>query len=108
MGGISTFVCKAFILSLIQKHVHFINTFFFIRYIGAVMRAVETNRKETDLVLTQAFQDLQGLMDKAAEMVALAETISNRLAKSNTMNNEETATFKTYLLSMGIAAPVTK
>ncbi|KAF9211399.1 hypothetical protein BGZ59_008127 [Podila verticillata] len=76
--------------------------------ISAVMRAVETNRKETDQVLTQAFQDLQGLMDKAAEMVALAETISNRLAKSNTMNNEETATFKTYLLSMGIAAPVTK
>lgn len=72
------------------------------------MRKVETNRIETDQVLSQAFQDLQGLMDKAAEMVALAETISNRLAKSNTMDNEQTATFKTYLLSMGIAAPVTK
>ncbi|KAG0082978.1 hypothetical protein BGZ92_011188, partial [Podila epicladia] len=76
--------------------------------ISAVMRKVETNRIETDQVLSQAFQDLQGLMDKAAEMVALAETISNRLAKSNTMDNEQTATFKTYLLSMGIAAPVTK
>ncbi|KAG0350835.1 hypothetical protein BG005_009654 [Podila minutissima] len=76
--------------------------------ISAVMRKVETNRIETDQVLSQAFQDLQGLMDKAAEMVALAETISSRLAKSNTMDNEQTATFKTYLLSMGIAAPVTK
>ncbi|KAG0344885.1 Vacuolar protein-sorting-associated protein 36 [Podila humilis] len=77
--------------------------------ISGVMRAVETNKRETDEVLTQAFQDLQGLMDMAAEMVALAETISNRLAsKSNTMDNEETATFKTYLLNMGIAAPVTK
>ncbi|KAG0036587.1 hypothetical protein BGZ82_003998 [Podila clonocystis] len=76
--------------------------------VSAVMRKVETNRIETDQVLSQAFQDLQGLMDKAAEMVALAETISNRLAKSNTMDNEQTATFKTYLLSMGIAAPVTK
>lgn len=72
------------------------------------MRNAETSRKATDETLSEAFQDLQGLMDKAAEMVALAETISSRLAKSNTMNNEETATFKTYLLSMGIAAPVTK
>ncbi|KAF9409666.1 Vacuolar protein-sorting-associated protein 36 [Podila epigama] len=76
--------------------------------ISGVMRAVESNRKETDQILSQAFQDLQGLMDKAAEMVVLAETIFKRLAKTNTMDNEETATFKTYLLSMGIAAPVTK
>ncbi|KAF9284016.1 hypothetical protein BGZ68_004945 [Mortierella alpina] len=76
--------------------------------ISGIMRNAETSRKATDETLSEAFQDLQGLMDKAAEMVALAETISSRLAKSNTMNNEETATFKTYLLSMGIAAPVTK
>jgi ESCRT-II complex subunit VPS36 len=72
------------------------------------MRSVETNQKATDDTLSQAFRDLQGLMDKAAEMVHLAESISNRLAKSDTMNNEETATFKTYLLSMGISAPVTR
>ncbi|KAF9967306.1 hypothetical protein BGZ70_010001 [Mortierella alpina] len=76
--------------------------------ISGIMRNAESNRKATDETLSKAFQDLQGLMDKAAEMVALAETISNRLATSDTMNNEETATFKTYLLSMGIAAPVTK
>ncbi|KAG0250077.1 hypothetical protein BG011_008662 [Mortierella polycephala] len=76
--------------------------------ISGIMRTVETNKKATDETLSQAFQDLQGLMDKAAEMVALAETISNRLAKSNTMDSEETVTFKTYLLSMGITSPVTK
>ncbi|KAG0212185.1 hypothetical protein BGX28_006731 [Mortierella sp. GBA30] len=76
--------------------------------ISGIMRTVETNKKVADETLSQAFQDLQGLMDKAAEMVTLAESISNRLAKSSTVNNEETATFKTYLLSMGIAAPVTK
>ncbi|KAF8976456.1 Vacuolar protein-sorting-associated protein 36 [Entomortierella lignicola] len=76
--------------------------------ISGIMRTAESNKKATDETLSQAFQDLQGLMDKAAEMVALAETISNRLAKSNTMNNEDTATFKTYLLNMGIASPVTK
>ncbi|KAG0243240.1 Vacuolar protein-sorting-associated protein 36 [Mortierella sp. GBA43] len=76
--------------------------------LGGIMRTVETNKKATDDTLSQAFQDLQGLMHKAKEMVALAETISKRLAKSNTMDNEETATFKTYLLSMGIASPVTK
>ncbi|KAF9359742.1 Vacuolar protein-sorting-associated protein 36 [Mortierella sp. AD094] len=76
--------------------------------ISGIMRTAETNKKATDETLSQAFQDLQGLMDKAAEMVALAETISNRVAKSNTMNTEDTATFKTYLLSMGIASPVTK
>ncbi|KAG0376423.1 hypothetical protein BGX24_007771 [Mortierella sp. AD032] len=76
--------------------------------ISGIMRTVESNKKVADETLSEAFRDLQGLMDKAAEMVALAETISNRLSKSNSMNNEETATFKTYLLSMGIAAPVTK
>lgn len=72
------------------------------------MRTVESNKKVADETLSEAFRDLQGLMDKAAEMVALAETISKRLSKSSNVNNEETATFKTYLLSMGIAAPVTK
>ncbi|KAF9996421.1 Vacuolar protein-sorting-associated protein 36 [Entomortierella chlamydospora] len=76
--------------------------------ISGIMRTAETNKKATDETLSQAFQDLKGLMDKAAEMVALAETISNRLAKSNTMNTEDTVIFKTYLLSMGIASPVTK
>ncbi|KAF9133963.1 hypothetical protein BGW39_008450 [Mortierella sp. 14UC] len=76
--------------------------------ISGIMRTVESNKKVADETLSEAFRDLQGLMDKAAEMVALAETISNRLSKSNSVNNEETATFKTYLLSMGIAAPVTK
>ncbi|KAG0016453.1 Vacuolar protein-sorting-associated protein 36 [Entomortierella chlamydospora] len=75
---------------------------------SGIMRTAETNKKATDETLSQAFQDLKGLMDKAAEMVALAETISNRLAKSNTMNTEDTVIFKTYLLSMGIASPVTK
>ncbi|KAF9908904.1 hypothetical protein EC991_009310 [Linnemannia zychae] len=76
--------------------------------ISGIMRTVESNKKVADETLSEAFRDLQGLIDKAAEMVALAETISNRLSKSNSMNSEETATFKTYLLSMGIAAPVTK
>ncbi|KAF9328009.1 hypothetical protein BGZ91_001195 [Linnemannia elongata] len=76
--------------------------------ISGIMRTVESTKKVADETLSEAFRDLQGLMDKAAEMVALAETISNRLSKSSNVNNEETATFKTYLLSMGIAAPVTK
>ncbi|KAF9149807.1 hypothetical protein BG015_008371 [Linnemannia schmuckeri] len=76
--------------------------------ISGIMRTVESNKKVADETLSEAFRDLQGLMDKAAEMVALAEAISNRLSKSSNVNNEETATFKTYLLSMGIAAPVTK
>ncbi|KAG0045307.1 hypothetical protein BGZ83_009477 [Gryganskiella cystojenkinii] len=76
--------------------------------ISSILQKVETNKKVTDETMTTAFQDLQGLMEKAAEMVTLAETISNRLAKSNSVDKEESATFKTYLLSMGIAAPVTK
>ncbi|GJJ71162.1 ESCRT-II complex subunit VPS36 [Entomortierella parvispora] len=76
--------------------------------ISNILRTVETNKKVTDETLSQAFQDLNGLMEKAAEMVTLAETISNRLAKSSSVDKEESATFKTYLLSMGIAAPVTK
>lgn len=75
---------------------------------GSILQKVETNKKVTDETMTTAFQDLQGLMEKAAEMVTLAEMISNGLAKSNSIDKEESATFKTYLLSMGIAAPVTK
>ncbi|KAG0243626.1 hypothetical protein BGW41_001837 [Actinomortierella wolfii] len=77
--------------------------------ISSIIRSVETSQKQTEETLSSAFQDLQALMDKAADMVTLAETMSKRLARSNSaLNKEETATFKSYLLSMGIAAPVTK
>ncbi|KAF9578507.1 Vacuolar protein-sorting-associated protein 36 [Lunasporangiospora selenospora] len=76
--------------------------------ISGIIRTVETHQKETDQALTQAFQDLQGLMEMAAQMVTMTESISKRLSRSDSLNNEETATFRNYLLNMGIAAPVTK
>ncbi|CAH1766543.1 12717_t:CDS:2 [Entrophospora sp. SA101] len=62
--------------------------------------------------LNQAFKDLDGLMAKAAEMVTLAETISNRLNKESQDSEEssadETLNFRTYMLELGIPNPVTK
>ncbi|KAG0265176.1 hypothetical protein DFQ27_000772 [Actinomortierella ambigua] len=78
--------------------------------ISGIMRTVETAQKQNEQTLSSAFQDLQALMDMAAEMVTMAENFSSQISRSNSsgLNTEETATFKSYLLSMGIAAPVTK
>ncbi|KAF9970456.1 hypothetical protein BGZ73_006820 [Actinomortierella ambigua] len=76
--------------------------------VSGIIRTVETAQKQNEQTLSSAFQDLQALMDKAADMVTLAETISSRLMRSNSQDTETVVTFKSYLLSMGIAAPVTK
>ncbi|XP_054108710.2 vacuolar protein-sorting-associated protein 36 isoform X5 [Callithrix jacchus] len=57
----------------------------------------------------EAFEDLSKLMIKAKEMVALSKSIANKIKdKQGDITEDETIRFKSYLLSMEIANPVTR
>ncbi|KAK1342166.1 hypothetical protein QTO34_016923 [Cnephaeus nilssonii] len=93
-----------------------------IRAVGIVgiERKLEEKRKETDKNISetdsnktnfsfQAFEDLSKLMVKAKEMVELSKSIANKIKdKQGDITEDETIRFKSYLLSMGIANPVTR
>ncbi|CAG8665705.1 1234_t:CDS:2, partial [Acaulospora colombiana] len=75
-----------------------------------IFNKAEQNKKEQEQTLTQAFKDLDGLMTKAAEVVKLVESISLRINKESTDSEssvDETNTFRTYLIELGISNPVT-
>lgn len=82
------------------------------RGIGGIVgieRKLEEKSKETDNYIQKAFKDLDALMEKAKEMVAIADKVASKLEeKKGSISEDETVMFKSYLLSMGIANPVTK
>ncbi|XP_067841979.1 vacuolar protein-sorting-associated protein 36 isoform X2 [Heptranchias perlo] len=82
-----------------------------VRAVGIVgiERKLEEKRKETDKNISEAFEDLSKLMAKAKEMVDLSKLIANKIKdKQGDISEDETIRFKSYLLSMGIANPVTR
>ncbi|KAK2504023.1 hypothetical protein MC885_002645, partial [Smutsia gigantea] len=97
-----------------------------IRAVGIVgiERKLEEKRKETDRNISEAFEDLSKLMVKvhvsdtpdtrtdcvtAKEMVELSKSIATKIKdKQGDITEDETIRFKSYLLSMGIANPVTR
>lgn len=77
--------------------------------IVGIERKLEEKRKETDKSISEAFEDLSKLMVKAKEMVELSKSIANKIKdKQGDITEDETIRFKSYLLSMGIANPVTR
>uniref|UniRef100_A0A667XHC7 Vacuolar protein-sorting-associated protein 36 n=1 Tax=Myripristis murdjan TaxID=586833 RepID=A0A667XHC7_9TELE len=77
--------------------------------IVGIERKIEERRKETDKNISEAFEDLSKLMVKAKEMVELSRSIANKIKdKQGDITEDETIRFKSYLLSMGIANPVTR
>ncbi|KAG8585047.1 hypothetical protein GDO81_004874 [Engystomops pustulosus] len=77
--------------------------------IVGIERKLEEKRKETDKNISEAFEDLSKLMEKAKEMVELSKSIANKIKdKQGDITEDETIKFKSYLLSMGIANPVTR
>ncbi|XP_051902840.1 vacuolar protein-sorting-associated protein 36 [Hippocampus zosterae] len=77
--------------------------------IVGIERKIEERRKETDKNISEAFEDLSKLMVKAKEMVELSKSIANKIKdKQGDITEDETIRFKSYLLSMGIANPVTR
>ncbi|KAK1883307.1 Vacuolar protein-sorting-associated protein 36 [Dissostichus eleginoides] len=72
--------------------------------IVGIERKIEEKRKETDKNICEAFEDLSKLMVKAKEMVELSRSIANKIKdKQGDISEDES-----YLLSMGIANPVTR
>lgn len=57
--------------------------------------------------MDDAFSDMKRLMEKASEMVRLAESISSKLANTST-DAPEMVAFRTFLKELGISNPVTK
>ncbi|KAM8834630.1 vacuolar protein-sorting-associated protein 36 [Synchiropus picturatus] len=77
--------------------------------IVGIERKIEERRKETDKNISEAFEDLSKLMVKAKEMVELSKSIASKIKdKQGDISEDETIRFKSYLLSMGIANPVTR
>ena len=77
-------------------------------YLAAIEDRIKNTTLETNETMTNAFQDLDQLMTKATEMVKLAESISAKVSKDISNDDNELSTLRTHLLNLGIASPVTK
>ncbi|PHT74861.1 Vacuolar protein sorting-associated protein 36 [Capsicum annuum] len=84
--------------------------------VAGILRKEQEMWESTDKSLQDAFQDLNALMNKAKEMVTLAEKMRAKLLSGSTSqatctNDEEIGTkeeMQELLLSVGIVSPVTK
>lgn len=84
--------------------------------VAGILRKEQEMWENTDKSLQEAFQDLNALMNKAKEMVILAEKMRAKLLSGSTSqasgtNDEEIGTkeeMHELLLSVGIVSPVTK
>ncbi|KAK1315576.1 Vacuolar protein sorting-associated protein 36 [Acorus calamus] len=83
--------------------------------VSGILRKEQEMWENTDKSLHDAFQDLNALMSKAKEMVMLAEKMRSKLLSGSTTqgsagNDEEMGSkdMQEWLLSVGIASPVTK
>jgi len=77
--------------------------------VAGVIRNIQESQKNTSEIMNQAFQDLNNLMKKASEMVAIAESISQKINKDNTLEgSKEQLQLKEIMQELGISNPVTK
>lgn len=89
--------------------------------IAGILRRQEANRKATSEIAAEAFSDLQSLIDKAKEVVAVVERYSAVLQDKQAAAvagaagegegkdaNREAEDLSNILLDIGIASPVTK
>ncbi|KAJ3417113.1 Vacuolar protein-sorting-associated protein 36 [Chytridiales sp. JEL 0842] len=80
--------------------------------ISGIVRKVDESNKAKDDTINQAFKDLDALIANAAELVKLAESMSSKMTQSgfSTTDDEspELATFRSYMVDLGISSPVTK
>ncbi|RWS07135.1 vacuolar protein-sorting-associated protein 36-like protein [Dinothrombium tinctorium] len=72
--------------------------------IGGIEHKMKEKQLQTDRQISEAFQDLTKLMEKAKEMSSLSRSIAQRLkSKEGEPQSGETETFKSYLLSLGMS-----
>uniref|UniRef100_A0A3Q1JMZ9 Vacuolar protein-sorting-associated protein 36 n=1 Tax=Anabas testudineus TaxID=64144 RepID=A0A3Q1JMZ9_ANATE len=77
--------------------------------IVGIERKIEEKRKETDKNISEVLERRNSKLLKAKEMVELSRSIANKIKeKQGDITEDETIRFKSYLLSMGIANPVTR
>jgi ESCRT-II complex subunit VPS36 len=77
--------------------------------VSGIMERIEESNKQTDSNLSTAFEDLESLMAKAAEMVKLAENIGSKIATEQEPGmTKEILAFRSNLMDLGIQDPVTK
>ncbi|KAL7074948.1 hypothetical protein ACQ4LE_005842 [Meloidogyne hapla] len=76
--------------------------------LGIEKRLAEQHQR-THEHISEAFEDMSKLMDQAREMVNLSRNIAERIRqKKGEITDDETVRLKSYLLSLGVADPVTK
>ncbi|CAM9535031.1 unnamed protein product [Choristocarpus tenellus] len=80
--------------------------------IAGILRRQEANRKATSEIASEAFSDLNTLIQKAKEVVAVVERYSLALrekqAEASSNASSEVDDLDNLLLNIGIASPVTK
>ncbi len=77
--------------------------------IGGIEKHMAAKARNTDVQISQAFQDLDALMEMAKPMVKLASNLSKKIReKQGDVSDDETVQFKSYLMSLGISDPVTR
>ncbi|XP_050533352.1 vacuolar protein-sorting-associated protein 36 [Daktulosphaira vitifoliae] len=77
--------------------------------IGGIEKNIYEKQKASDVSITEAFKDLNRLMNTAKEMVNLSKNISEKIKdKQGVISDDETVQFKSYLLGLGVDDPVTK
>ncbi|XP_065886367.1 vacuolar protein-sorting-associated protein 36-like [Dysidea avara] len=77
--------------------------------IMSIERNIEKSQQETTKSVSEAFKDLDALIDKAKDMISLVNQFAADIEeKKGTITEDETIAFKSTLLSVGIANPVTK
>ncbi|ORY23975.1 Vps36-domain-containing protein [Neocallimastix californiae] len=77
--------------------------------VAGIIRNIQDNQKNTNEIMNQAFKDLNNLMKKASEMVAIAESISQKINQDNSMEgSKEQNQLKEILQELGISNPVTR
>jgi ESCRT-II complex subunit VPS36 len=73
-----------------------------------IINRVESQNKATEKKLSEAFSDLNSLMDMARDMVDLAEKFSEKIKKQQTTDSKEQDELDDVLTGLGLSSVVTK
>lgn len=75
-----------------------------VRGIVGIEREIKESQEAADREISESFQDLKKLMEKALDMSTLAKSISRTLKTkgSREISEDETVVFKSHLLSLGV------
>eukprot|EP00274_Cyanoptyche_gloeocystis_P001623 CAMPEP_0196663288 /NCGR_PEP_ID=MMETSP1086-20130531/52215_1 /TAXON_ID=77921 /ORGANISM="Cyanoptyche gloeocystis , Strain SAG4.97" /LENGTH=390 /DNA_ID=CAMNT_0041999037 /DNA_START=30 /DNA_END=1202 /DNA_ORIENTATION=+ len=74
--------------------------------VGGIIRKAEQTERETEQAVSQSFTDLKALMQKAKDMVVLADRF--RQTAESTATSSEKSEFGGLLLDIGVASVVTR